>query len=187
MGNVLDFYHQPEGLNNCLHGESTYKRTSSAWICTLYIPTQWWEDIVCTICTAAISPAQYTIESRRSLKKKSIPLTVQPMEGAVVRKTTLLLFHMKRFLVRTLGEVNSLYSLRYLQNDFYTILYKASWKIAISYLLMFLYLLMVSVFLSIPGFIIKRSKNPKFHPVHISVAFIDKGGGEGIMDIILVE
>ena len=72
-------------LNNCPHGESTYKRTSSAWICTLDIPTQWWEDIVCTICISAISPDQYTIESRRSIKKKSIPLTVQPMEGAVVR------------------------------------------------------------------------------------------------------
>ena len=37
---------------------------------------------------------------------------VQPMEGAVVRKTTLFLFHMIKFWVRTPGEVNSLYSLR---------------------------------------------------------------------------
>ena len=41
------------------------------------------------------------------------------MEGAVVRKMTLLLFHMKRFWVRTLGEVNSLYSLRYFLIDYY--------------------------------------------------------------------
>ena len=37
------------------------------------------------------------------------------MEDAVMRKTTLFLFHMKRFQVRFLGEVNSLYYLRYLQ------------------------------------------------------------------------
>ena len=65
--------------------------------------------------------AQYTIDSWRSLKKKSIPLTVQPMEGAVVRKMTLFLFHTKRFRVGIPGEVNSLYSLRYLQIDYYTV------------------------------------------------------------------
>ena len=32
--------------------------------------------------------------------------TVQPMEGAVVRKTTIFLLHMKRFWVRITGEVN---------------------------------------------------------------------------------
>ena len=37
------------------------------------------------------------IDLWRSLKKKSIPLTVQPMEGAVVCKTIIFLFHMKRF------------------------------------------------------------------------------------------
>ena len=42
------------------------------------------------------------------LTKKSIPLTVQPMEGAVVRKTTLSFFHMNRFRVRISGEVISL-------------------------------------------------------------------------------
>ena len=75
--------------------------------------------MVCTICTAAISPAQYTIESRRIIMKKIIPLTVQPMEGAGVRETPLFLFHVKRFRVRIPGEVNSLYSLRYLQIHYY--------------------------------------------------------------------
>ena len=85
----------------------------------VHIPTQRWEDIICTICTAAISPAQYTIELQRSLKKKSIPLKVQPMEGAVVRKMTLFLLHMKKFRVRIPSKVNSLYSLRYLQIHYY--------------------------------------------------------------------
>ena len=74
---------------------------------------------MCTICNAAISPAQYTIELRRRLKKKIIPLTVQPMEGAVVRKTTIFLFHMKRFWVLIQGEVNILYFLWYLQIHYY--------------------------------------------------------------------
>ena len=41
------------------------------------------------------------------------------MEGAVVRKKTLFLFHTKRFQVRIPGEVNSLYYLRYLQIHYY--------------------------------------------------------------------
>ena len=60
----------------------------------------------------------YTIDSWISLKKKSIPLTVQPMEGAVVRKATLFLSHMKRFRFRTPGDINSLNSLRYLLIDY---------------------------------------------------------------------
>ena len=63
--------------------------------------------------------AQNTIESQRSLEKKSVPLTVQSMEGAVVRNTNLFLFHIKMFQVRIPGEVKSLYSLRYLQIDYY--------------------------------------------------------------------
>ena len=43
---------------------------------------------------------------------------VQPMEGTVVQKKTLFLFHMKRFLVRNPGEENSLYYLRYLLIDY---------------------------------------------------------------------
>ena len=42
------------------------------------------------------------------------------MKGAVVSKTALFWFHMKRgFRVRILGEVNTLYYLRYLQNHYY--------------------------------------------------------------------
>ena len=48
-----------------------------------------------TICIAAISQAQYLIDSWISLKKKSIPLIVQTMEGAVVLKTNLFLFHVR--------------------------------------------------------------------------------------------
>ena len=66
-----------------------------------------------------ISLSKYTLESRRSLKKKSIPLTVQAMEDPVVRKTTLFLFHMKRFWVLIPGEVNSLYYLWYHQIHYY--------------------------------------------------------------------
>ena len=44
---------------------------------------------------------------------------VQPTEGAFVKKTTLFFFHMKRFRVRIPGEVNSLYSLSYLQIHYY--------------------------------------------------------------------
>ena len=83
------------------------------------IPTQSWEDIVCTIFIAAILQAQYTIDLWRSLKKKIITLTMHPMEGVVVRKPTILFFHMKRFRVQTQGEVSSLYSLRYLIFDYY--------------------------------------------------------------------
>ena len=75
--------------------------------------------IVFTICTAATSPDQYKIDLRRSLMKKSIPLTVEQLEGAVVCKTTLVLFHMNRFRVRIPGEVNYLYYLRYLQIHYY--------------------------------------------------------------------
>ena len=100
-----------------------YNHLLSSWICNLDIPTRSWEDMECTICTAVILLAQYTIDSWRSLKKKSIPLTVQPMEDTVVRKTTIFLFYMKRFRVRTAGEVNSLYSLTYLQIDYYTTIY----------------------------------------------------------------
>ena len=46
------------------------------------------------------------------------PLAVQPMEGVVVCKTTIFLFHIKRFPVRTPVDVNSLYSLRYLIIDY---------------------------------------------------------------------
>ena len=41
------------------------------------------------------------------------------MEGTVVRKTTIFLFNMKMFRVQTPDDVNSLYSLRYLQNHYY--------------------------------------------------------------------
>ena len=85
------------------------------WICNLDIPTHWWEYIVCTICNAVMSPAQYMIDSQRSLKKKNIPLMVHTKEGAVVHRTTLILFHMKRFWDLITGEVFSLYSLLYLQ------------------------------------------------------------------------
>ena len=61
----------------------------------------------------------YNRIAKKPSEKKSIPLTVQPMEGAVVRKATILLFHMKRFRVRIPGEVNSLCSLRYLQIHYY--------------------------------------------------------------------
>ena len=44
---------------------------------------------------------------------------VHPMEGAVVRKMTLLFFYVKRFQVQTPGELNSLYSLRCLLIDCY--------------------------------------------------------------------
>ena len=59
------------------------------------------------------------IEFQISLKKKIMPLTVQTKEGAVARKTGLILFHMKGLRVRTQGEVNSLYSLSYLQIQYY--------------------------------------------------------------------
>ena len=39
------------------------------------------------------------------------------MEGAVVRKTIIFLFHMKRFRAQTLGEANILYSLSYILID----------------------------------------------------------------------
>ena len=54
-----------------------------------------------------------------SIKKKSIPLTTEPMEGAVVCNTTLFLLRMKRFRVRIPAEVNNFYYLRYLQNHYY--------------------------------------------------------------------
>ena len=44
---------------------------------------------------------------------------VQPMEGAVVRKTTLFFFYVKMFRVQIPGKVNSLYSLKYLIIDYY--------------------------------------------------------------------
>ena len=54
------------------------------------------------------SQAQYSIDLIITLKKNIIPLTVQPMKGTGVRKTTILLSHIKRFRVWTLGKVNSL-------------------------------------------------------------------------------
>ena len=62
------------------------------------------------------SKAQYLIDSLRSLKKKSVPLTVQSMEGVVVQKKTIILFYMKRFWVRTLGKVNILNSFKVFSN-----------------------------------------------------------------------
>ena len=44
---------------------------------------------------------------------------VQPVEIAVVRKTTLFLFHTNRFWFQTPGEVNIFYSLRYFIIDYY--------------------------------------------------------------------
>ena len=44
---------------------------------------------------------------------------MQPMEGAVMSETTILLFHINMVRVQTPGEVNSLYSLMYLINDYY--------------------------------------------------------------------
>ena len=54
----------------CPHGEAACYCTASAWICTLDTPTQPWENIVCKICIAVISQAQYLIDSWRSLYKK---------------------------------------------------------------------------------------------------------------------
>ena len=46
-------------------------------------------------------------------------MKLQPTEGSVECKTTLVLFHMKRFQVWTPGEVNILYYLRYLVIEHY--------------------------------------------------------------------
>ena len=54
------------------------------------------------------SQAQYLIDSHIILRKKSVPLAVQTIEGAVVQNLILFLFHRKRFWVRTPGEVKSL-------------------------------------------------------------------------------
>ena len=52
----------------CPRGETAYQRTASACIYTLDIPKHSWEDIICTIRTAAILQAQYSIDSGISLK-----------------------------------------------------------------------------------------------------------------------
>ena len=50
---------------------------------------------------------------------------VQPMEGAVVRKTTIVFFYKNRFRVQTPGEVNTLnafkVSLKWISYTIYTI------------------------------------------------------------------
>ena len=105
------------------HGDTANWRTASEWLCTLDTPNNPWENIVCIICIAAILQAQYLIDSWIILKYKSITLPFQPMEDAVMQKTTLFLFHMNMFWLRTPGEVNSLSSLEVCSNWLIYILY----------------------------------------------------------------
>ena len=70
--------------------------------------------------TAAISQAQYTIDSWRSLNMKSIPLLVHTTEGAVMRKMSSSLFHMKSFWFRRPGLVKSMYFEWFVLIDYYT-------------------------------------------------------------------
>ena len=52
------------------------------------------------------SQVQYSIGLWIILKKKSVPLVVQPIKGTVLRKMTLFLLQMNSLRVRTPGKVN---------------------------------------------------------------------------------